>query len=139
MRAGRTLAIALLVAATAVVVGQAQLRAGTEERIRTIHITVEDSLFTPDTFDVQPGETVRFVVENTDFIDHEFLIGDEAVQRAHEEGTEAHHGAKPGEISLPAHSTRETTYTFPHAGYTLFGCHLPGHYDYGMRGLIVIS
>ena len=31
-----------------------------------------------------------------------------------------------------------TTYTFD-GGNLLFGCHLPGHYDYGMRGLVVVG
>lgn len=120
--------------------GCSPVGAGTErQEIRTIEVTIEHSLFVPETLDVQPGETVRFVVRNNDPIDHEFLIGDETVQQVHEEGTEAHHGARPGEISVPAAKTRSTTYTFGHAGYTLFGCHLPQHYDYGMKGLIVIS
>ena len=29
--------------------------------------------------------------------------------------------------------------TFPSAGNLLFGCHLPGHYAYGMHGVIAIA
>jgi uncharacterized cupredoxin-like copper-binding protein len=32
-----------------------------------------------------------------------------------------------------------TTVTFPSQGSLLFGCHLPGHYAYGMRGVITIT
>jgi uncharacterized cupredoxin-like copper-binding protein len=107
---------------------------------RTVHITIHNSAFDTDVVDVAPGETVRFVVENTDPIDHEFLIGNEAVQSVHELGTEAHHPPKPGEMSVPALTTRVTTYTFPiGSGSTIFGCHLPGHYAYGMRGMIRIG
>jgi uncharacterized cupredoxin-like copper-binding protein len=90
---------------------------------------------------VAPGETVRFVVTNTDPIDHEFLVGDAQMQRIHEKGTEAAHGARPGEISVPAGQTVETTFTFPDqlAPGWEFACHLPGHYDYGMHGPITLG
>lgn len=112
-----------------------QTKSDTEE----VRVTIRDSRFIPDHFEFEVGTTVTFVVENTDPIDHEFLIGDEEVQRAHEDGTEAHHGAKPGEISIPIGETRSTTYTFDEAGTLLVGCHLPTHYDYGMKGDITIT
>ncbi|MFN2588747.1 MAG: plastocyanin/azurin family copper-binding protein [Actinomycetota bacterium] len=106
---------------------------------REVHVALRFSRFVPDHFEFEEGTTVTFVVENRDPIDHEFIIGDQDVQQAHEKGTEAHHGAKPGEISVPAGATRETTYTFDEPGTLLIGCHLPTHYDYGMRGEIVVS
>jgi uncharacterized cupredoxin-like copper-binding protein len=106
---------------------------------REVDVTMRFSRFEPDHFEFPAGTTVTFVVENRDPIDHEFLIGDASVQQAHEEGTEPHHGAKPGEISVPAGETRETTYTFEEPGKLLVGCHLPTHYDYGMRGDITVT
>ncbi len=102
-------------------------------------MVIEKSLFEPSRIEVKAGTTVTFVVRNGDPIDHEFLIGDEAAQRAHEKGAEAHHGAKPGEISIPAGEERSTTFTFEEPGRLIFGCHLPGHYRYGMRGVIEIQ
>jgi uncharacterized cupredoxin-like copper-binding protein len=87
---------------------------------------------------VQAGVTYHFTVENLDPIDHEFLIGDERQQDIHEKGTEAHHGARPGEISIPALESRSTTFTFERSGTLIYGCHLPGHYRFGMRGTISI-
>lgn len=104
-----------------------------------VHVTIENSRFIPDHFEFTAGTTVTFVVENTDPIDHEFLIGDEAAQQAHEDGTEPHHGAKPGELSIPIGETLETTYTFDEPGELLIGCHLPTHYDFGMRGTITVT
>jgi len=41
---------------------------------------------------------------------------------------------------VPAGTTRATTVTFgPSTGTMLFGCHLPGHYAYGMVGTIEID
>lgn len=81
---------------------------------------------------------MTFVIENTDPIDHEFIVGDQQVQDRHEKGTEPHHGTRPGEVSIPAGETRSTTYVFDEPGRLLVGCHLPTHYDYGMRGDIVV-
>ena len=63
------------------------------------------------------------------------------MQAVHEKGTEALHGARPGEISVPAGATVETTFTFPSelAPGWEFACHLPGHYDFGMHGPITLG
>ena len=105
---------------------------------RTIEIEIRYSRFDPAMIDVRRGETVRFVIANTDPIDHEFIVGDEAVQDAHELGTESYHPPRPGEVTVPAGETVETTYPFE-GGNLIFGCHLPGHYAYGMRGLAVVG
>ena len=107
--------------------------------MRTVHIGIHFSRFDPSDIDIEPGQTIRFVVENADPIDHEFIVGDEQVQQVHEAGTEAHHAPRPGEISIAPGETVVTTMTFPSEGSLLFGCHLPGHYAYGMRGVITIA
>jgi uncharacterized cupredoxin-like copper-binding protein len=120
--------------------GSAACGAAAASDVRTVEIKIQFSRFEPSTIQVAPGETVRFVVRNADPIDHEFLIGDDTVQLVHELGTEAHHAPRPGEISVPAGSTRETTYTFSRMpGDLVFGCHLPGHYAYGMHGVVLIG
>jgi uncharacterized cupredoxin-like copper-binding protein len=107
---------------------------GNEGGTQTIGITIRHSRFIPAHVTVRRGTTVRFVITNTDPIDHEFILGDEAVQRRHETGTEPKHGTVPGEVSVAAGTTAETTYTFSRPGLLLIGCHAPGHYAYGMRG-----
>lgn len=129
MKPGRILAASLLLAA-----GACGPEASDE-----ISVRIRFSKFNPETIEVPAGSTVRFVVINNDPIDHEFLIGDERLQQIHEEGTEAQHGARPGEISIPAGSTRATTYTFGDPATLIYGCHLPGHYAFGMRGDIEIG
>jgi uncharacterized cupredoxin-like copper-binding protein len=128
--------------ALVLLVGAAAASRGAAARANdgTIRLAIHYSKFDPADLAVEPGETVRFVVVNTDPIDHEFILGDEHVQLVHEEGTEAHHAPRPGEVSVPAGETFVTTYTFPEVeGSLIFGCHLPGHYDFGMRGLVTIG
>jgi uncharacterized cupredoxin-like copper-binding protein len=112
---------------------------GATGRSGTVEVTIRHSRFVPSHYEFGVGTTVTFVVENTDPIDHEFIVGDEQVQQVHEEGTEAHHGARPGEISIAAGETRSTTYTFDEPGRLLIGCHLPTHYDFGMKGTIDVT
>jgi uncharacterized cupredoxin-like copper-binding protein len=105
-----------------------------------VRITIHYSSFEPDGLAVVPGETVRFVIVNTDPIDHEFILGDQRVQDVHEKGTEAHHAPRPGEVSVPAGETVVTSYTFPKtSGSLIFGCHLPGHYAFGMHGTVLVG
>jgi uncharacterized cupredoxin-like copper-binding protein len=107
---------------------------------RTVELTVHHSHFSLDDLHVRPGETIRFVVRNTDPIPHELIVGDQAVQDTHEVGTESHHGERAGEVSVAPGATAVTTYRFGAAGgRLLFGCHLPGHWAYGMQGTITVG
>jgi uncharacterized cupredoxin-like copper-binding protein len=112
---------------------------GEAAREETVTLTVRHSRFVPSVVEVRPGTTVRFVVRNLDPIAHELIVGDAVVQDLHERGTETDHGDRPGEVSVAAGATAETTYTFPRAGTVLLGCHLPGHWAYGMRGTVHVG
>jgi uncharacterized cupredoxin-like copper-binding protein len=109
--------------------------AGSAQGPVTVELVVHHSRFSPDHLTLPRGP-VRFVVRNQDPIDHEIIIGDDAVQLRHENGTEAHHGELPGEVSVPAGKVATTTYVFASPGPVPFGCHLPGHWAYGMRGQV---
>ncbi len=104
-----------------------------------IPLTIRHSRFVPSVISVAAGTKVRFVVKNTDPIHHELIVGDQSVQDKHENGTEAHHGRVPGEVSVPADQVATTTYVFDTPGKVLMGCHLPGHWDYGMHGVVEVG
>ncbi|HEU4399168.1 MAG TPA: cupredoxin domain-containing protein [Actinomycetota bacterium] len=130
------------VAALTLAGGLAVLHAAAGQTTRTVVVTMHHSRFQPEVVRVAPGATVRFLLRNTDPIDHEFILGDDAVQRRHEQGREReHHGEVPGEVSVAAGSQAATTYTFRQGGPTRleFACHLPGHHAYGMRGVALVS
>ena len=75
---------------------------------------------------------------NEDPIEHEWIVGDATIHAMHRTGTEAHHGARPTEISIPALGTMTTTVSFPTRGGQQYICHLPGHEAYGMVGTLTI-
>jgi uncharacterized cupredoxin-like copper-binding protein len=108
--------------------------------MRTVHVTIHYSSFDPSSFTFPAGTTVRFVIRNTDPIEHEFILGPKRVQdyietHAHPE----HDGSVAGQITVPAGQVRETAYTFGEPGKILLGCHVRGHYAYGMRGLVTVT
>jgi uncharacterized cupredoxin-like copper-binding protein len=106
---------------------------------RTIVLDIGYSKFSPSSIRVRQGESVRFLIHNRDPIPHELIVGDQATQDRHEHGTEPHHGERPGEVSVAAGASAETTVTFGSRGRLLFGCHLPGHWAYGMKGTIRVT
>lgn len=110
-----------------------------QARNTTVTLDVHYSKFSASTVTVPRGVPVRFVVRNDDPIAHELIVGDRALQERHEKGTEPAHADRPGEVSAPAGETVETTVTFDRPGTAYFACHLPGHYAYGMRGIVHIS
>ena len=135
MRGGLRVVLAIAVVAVPAACRPAVADTG----VRAVEITIHYSHFDPSELEFTPGTTVRFVVNNTDPIDHEFILGDAKVQEVHELGTEAHHPPLPGEMSIPAGTTRTTTHTFTQPGSLIFGCHLPGHYGFGMRGSVTVA
>ena len=101
----------------------------------TVNIRIHYSKFDPTSITVPAGVPVTYVIRNDDPIDHEWLIGDGAFHARHRAGTEAVHGDRPAEVSLPALSTRTTTLTLAPGSY-LFICHFPLHEEYGMIGIV---
>jgi uncharacterized cupredoxin-like copper-binding protein len=104
-----------------------------------VEIRIHYSHFDPSALTVPRGVPITFVLINEDPIDHEWLIGDAAFHERHRHGTEAHHGARPDEVSIAALSTQETTLTFANPGEILYICHFPGHEAYGMVGTLTIT
>jgi uncharacterized cupredoxin-like copper-binding protein len=104
----------------------------------TVEIDIEHSRFSPDTLAVVPGTRVRFVVVNGDPIGHELITGGPDVHARHARGTEATHLSVPGEVSVGPTETGVTTFRFTEPGQYEFACHLPNHYEYGMKGTIEV-
>jgi P-type Cu+ transporter len=119
--------------------------AGTLVPDRTVAIEATDQLrFVPDSITVRAGETVAFRVTNGGTVDHEFVVGDAAVQLAHEQEMAQAGGSSPMAdeqayvVSVPAGKSATLVYRFEKPGTLLYGCHLAGHYAAGMRGTITV-
>lgn len=104
----------------------------------SVEIAIRYSAFTPSTVHVSVGVPVTITLRNDDPIDHEWIVGDDAVHALHRTGTDLLHPDEPTEVFVPAMSTRTTTITFDRAGRLQFICHLPAHEAYGMIGTMTI-
>jgi uncharacterized cupredoxin-like copper-binding protein len=109
---------------------------------RTIQVQMNDKMrFVPAEITVRQGETVRFVAANKGAVLHEMVLGtpqDLARHAAlmkkfpgmeHDEPSMTH--VKPG-------GTGEIVWQFTRPGEFQFACLLPGHFDAGMVGRIVV-
>lgn len=105
-----------------------------------VEVKLTDELkIEPALINVKAGVPVTFVVTNTGALEHEFFVGSEAGQAAHEKEMMGSAGMihdEPMGIGVRPGATKELTITFPAAGATLAGCHVPGHYAAGMKATI---
>lgn len=91
---------------------------------------------------MEAGQTVTFRVANVGQLDHDFTLGDAHTQQAHAEEMAAmddmDHGPVEPAMTIPSGETGEMTWAFTQPGEILIGCHIPGHYESGMRGTVTI-
>jgi uncharacterized cupredoxin-like copper-binding protein len=114
-----------------------------EHVTRAVHVTLTDEMrFTPSYLEVKQNEIIRFVVVNKGRLKHEFVLGQEADLRRHEvemlkvpESAHAHAGM----IHLKAGQTGRLVWKFTSAGQVFFACLQPGHYNAGMKGIVVVK
>ncbi|MCD0417547.1 cupredoxin family protein [Rubrivivax sp. JA1024] len=109
---------------------------------RTVRIVMSDTMrFDPATITVRRGETVRFVAANGGRIEHEFVLGTTASLKAHAEEMRAMpdmQHADPGAVRVAAGASGEIVWQFTEAGSFEFGCLIPGHFEAGMVGKVVV-
>ena len=109
----------------------------------TIEVKLSDALrMEPAQMTVKAGQPVRFVVTNTGASNHEFYLGDEAAQGAHEQEMMSMGGMSRDEadgIVLKPGETKELTHTFATAGAFVAGCHETAHYGGGMKAAITVT
>jgi plastocyanin len=104
----------------------------------TVELHVEHSLFEQTAIRVVEGTRLRFVLDNDDPIDHELIVGGPEVHARHARGSEPRHPSIPGEVSVGPNELGVTTVRFDESGTYEFACHLPGHYEYGMHGVVEV-
>jgi uncharacterized cupredoxin-like copper-binding protein len=109
---------------------------------RTIDVAMSDDMrFTPASFSVRRGETIRFVVHNRGAAEHEMVIGTDATLREHAKEMRAMPGmdhTDPNMVRVKPGGDGELTWTFDRAGRFSVACLVPGHYEAGMKGTIVV-
>ncbi|MEI7784552.1 MAG: cupredoxin family protein [Betaproteobacteria bacterium] len=115
---------------------------------RSIDILMDDQMrFTPNTLEVQAGETVRLVVRNEGKVQHELVLGTDQQIREHADqmkqgGANAahrHDSAGFAVVGVEAGQTGELVIRWAQPGNYQMACLVPGHYEAGMRGTLTVS
>jgi uncharacterized cupredoxin-like copper-binding protein len=115
---------------------------------RTLHITALDSRrFSPHALAVVAGETIMFVVHNRGKSRHQFVIGDPETQQAYEAMMQSMADMKheadlkhayANALTLEPFETRILYWKFGVHQPLEIACHMPGHYEAGMRILVTV-
>jgi uncharacterized cupredoxin-like copper-binding protein len=110
---------------------------------RTIRIDMSDAMrFAPAEIAVRQGEVVRFVAANKGQVLHEMVLGTMEELKKHAELMKKHPGMEHDEPYM-AHvapgKSGEIGWKFTNAGTFYFACLIPGHFEAGMIGKVVVE
>lgn len=109
---------------------------------RAIAVDMTDSMrFTPSVVTIRRGETVRIHVVNKGRLLHEFVLGTPEEIKKHWEAMKKFPGMEhdePQMVHVEPGQRGEVVWQFTQAGEFQFGCLLPGHFEAGMAGKVIV-
>ncbi|WP_188517691.1 cupredoxin domain-containing protein [Alsobacter metallidurans] len=114
---------------------------------KTIEVSMHETddakmKFAPDRIEVKRGQQVRFVLKNQGKADHEFMLDTIEHNAKHkiamEKNPDMEHDDPNGKRLAPEGSN-EIVWRFTKAGTFEFACLIPGHYESGMHGVVVVK
>ena len=109
---------------------------------RTVSIETSDAMrYFPDQIHVKKGQTVRFVVRNAGEMPHEMVLGTMDDLKKHavmmKKGRSMPEDA-PNVVHVEPGGTGRLVWHFTRAGEFYYGCLVPGHFEAGMIGTVVV-
>lgn len=113
---------------------------------KTILITMREGdgkmLFSPSRIEVRKGEQIKFVLTNVGYLDHEFMIATPEENKKHaalmQKYPDMEHDDPNGK-TVKTKQKGELIWRFTKPGTFEFACLIPGHYEAGMYGTIVVK
>ncbi|MDA0226272.1 MAG: cupredoxin family protein [Proteobacteria bacterium] len=110
---------------------------------RTVKLDMNDQMrFTPAEVRVKKGEVVRFVVANKGAVLHEMVLGTMDDLKKHAELMKRFPGMEhdePNQAHVNPGKTGQIGWRFMKAGTYWFGCLIPGHFEAGMIGKVIVD
>jgi uncharacterized cupredoxin-like copper-binding protein len=98
--------------------------------------------YVPGRIEIKKGEQIKFVLKNAGALDHEFLLDSVEHNAKHkivmQKNPEMEHDDPNGKRLKPG-ETAEILWRFSKAGTFEFACLIPGHYEAGMHGSVVVN
>ena len=110
---------------------------------RTVNIDMADTMrFTPAELSIKRGETIRFVVKNKGQVLHEMVIGTKKELDEHAALMRKHPNMEHDEpymAHVNAGKAETMVWQFTKPGEFYYGCLVPGHFEAGMVGKIIVK
>ena len=110
---------------------------------RTIQVDMSDGFrFTPSDVVLKRGETVKFVVSNSGKLLHEMVLGTPQELKEHAEMMRKFPNMEHADAHMAhvkAGTKGEIVWQFNKVGEYQFACLIPGHFEAGMIGKVVVK
>lgn len=110
---------------------------------KTIEIEMRDEMsFRPDIIKVKVGDVIMFEHKNIGKLMHEFVLGTADSLDEHAEMMKKFPGmehAEPYMTHVAPGEHGKILWKFSEPGEFSFGCLIPGHYDAGMKGKVIVE
>jgi uncharacterized cupredoxin-like copper-binding protein len=114
--------------------------------VRVVKVTMFEGSgkmgFEPARIEVRKGEQVRFILENGGEEDHEFVLATVTENRKHAEVMKKNPDMEhddPNAKRVLATGNGELIWKFTKRGEFEFACLIPGHYEKGMFGKVIVK
>ena len=98
--------------------------------------------YSPDRVEVRQGEQVRFTVHNSGTLAHEFFIGGAEENKRHAAMMAVMPDMKhddPNAKTVAPGQSATLLWRFSQKGEFEFACLIPGHYEAGMHGVVIVK
>ncbi len=117
---------------------------GSDARVIEIEIVEANGkmAYSRDRIEIMQNETVRFVLKNAGSLDHEFVLGTAKENRAHADMMASMPGmahADKNMMQVASGQTSSFVWKFSNKGEFEFACLIPGHYEAGMHGIMIVK
>jgi uncharacterized cupredoxin-like copper-binding protein len=99
-------------------------------------------LYLPNQVKIKRGEQIKFILKNEGELDHEFMLDTKAHNQKHAKLMQKHpemEHADPNGRKVKSKTSAELLWRFTKPGTFEFACLYPGHYEAGMKGVVLVS
>jgi uncharacterized cupredoxin-like copper-binding protein len=117
-----------------------------DEVSRIIEVNIKETesgymLFDPDAIQIEKSTVVRFVINNSGALDHEFFLGSFDEIGKHQQWMRQHPDMAhddPNSVAIQSGETAMLDWKFSEMTNLEFVCLVPGHREAGMWGVIIV-
>jgi uncharacterized cupredoxin-like copper-binding protein len=113
---------------------------------RIVEVVMRESdgkmTFVPNRIEVRRGEQIRFMLRNAGELEHEFVLATKQENRKHAEEMRKNPDMEhddPNMAKVAPKKSGDIVWRFTKAGTFEFGCLIPGHYEAGMFGTVIVK